>query len=156
MASATSQPDESRVLQLSRRFAAPRERVFRALTEAAQLVRWWGPKGFTVPEHSLDVRPGGAWRTVMRSPEGENHVVSGVYREIVPPAHLVFTWGWETDGPRGHETLVTIELRERGDGTELVLRQELFESESSRDQHAHGWSSCFDCLEEALAEGAIR
>jgi uncharacterized protein YndB with AHSA1/START domain len=156
MAMATPKPDESRVLRLSRRLPAPRERVFRALTEAEQLVKWWGPEGFTVPEHSLDLRPGGAWRTVMRSSEGKDHIVSGVYREIVPPARLVFTWAWETDGPRGHETLVTIELHERGDGTELTLRQELFESESSRDRHAHGWSSCFDCLEEALAEGAIR
>ena len=72
MAIAEAQPDGSRVLHLSRRFAAPRERVFRALTEAEQLVKWWGPKGFTVPEHSLDLRPGGAWRTVMRSPEGDD------------------------------------------------------------------------------------
>jgi uncharacterized protein YndB with AHSA1/START domain len=68
----------------------------------------------------------------------------------------VFTWGWETDGPRGPETVVTIELFEAPGGTRLELTQELFESEDSRDRHQQGWSSCLDCLERALAEDAIR
>jgi uncharacterized protein YndB with AHSA1/START domain len=140
-------------LRLTRSFAASRERVFRALTEPGQLSRWWGPDGFSVPECALDLRPGGAWRTVMRSPEGQDHVVSGVYREIVPPARLVFTWGWERADGRGHETLVTIDLREQASGTLLILNQEVFESENARDQHGHGWSSSLDCLERALAEG---
>ena len=100
------------VLRLSRSFAAPRDRVFRAFTAPAQLARWWGPKGFTVPACTLDVRVGGAWRTVMRSPEGKDHIVSGVYREITPPERMVLTWAWEEAGARGHETLVTIELAE--------------------------------------------
>ena len=112
-----------------------------------------GSRGFSVPECALDLRPGGAWRTVMRSPEGQDHIVSGVYREIAPPARLVFTWGWEHADGRSHETLVTIELREQGTGTLLLLNQEVFESESSRDQHGHGGSSSLDCLERALAEG---
>jgi uncharacterized protein YndB with AHSA1/START domain len=151
MAMARPKPDESRVLHLSRVFDAPRARVFRAFAEPEQLIRWWGPKGFTVPDCQMDVRPGGAWRTVMRSPEGKEHVVSGVYREIAPPERLVFTWAWETDGPRGHETVVTLAFEEHGTGTALRLTQELFESENSRDQHGQGWSGCFDCLAEFLA-----
>lgn len=150
MALAQPKPDESLVLRLTRRLKAPRERVFRAFTEPARLVRWWGPKGFTVPEHAIDVRVGGAWRIVMRSPEGNDHVVSGVYREITPPARLVFTWAWETDGPRGHETVVTIELRAAGGETDLELTQEIFESENARDLHGQGWSSTLDCLAEEL------
>ena len=138
MAMAAARRDDDLVLRISRSFAAPRERVFRAFTAPAQLVKWWGPKGFTVPACTLDVRPGGAWRTVMR-----------------PPERLVFTWGWEEDGARGHETVVTIELFEAPGGTRLELTQERFETEDSRDRHRHGWSSCFDCLEAALAEGAI-
>ena len=155
MAMAAARRDDDLVLRISRSFAAPRERVFRAFTAPAQLVKWWGPKGFTVPACTLDVRTGGAWRTVMRSPEGEDHIVSGVYREIAPPERLVFTWGWEEDGARGHETVVTIELFEAPGGTRLELTHERFETEDSRDRHRHGWSSCFDCLEAALAEGAI-
>jgi uncharacterized protein YndB with AHSA1/START domain len=103
----------------------------------------------------LDVRPGGAWRTTMRDPDGQDHIVSGVYRDIVPPSRLVFTWGWETGGPRGHETVVTIELFETPDGTRLELHQEVFESADSRGRHEHGWVSCFESLEEALASGAL-
>ncbi|HSA81589.1 MAG TPA: SRPBCC domain-containing protein [Geminicoccaceae bacterium] len=155
MAMAQLKPDEARTLHLSRTLRAPREQVFRAWTDPQQLIRWWGPEGFTVPACAIDARPGGAWRTTMRSPEGEDHIVSGVYREVLPPARLVFTWGWETEGPRGHETVVTIELCEAAGGTRLELTHEVFESETSRDQHRQGWSSCLDCLEQALAQGAI-
>ena len=155
MALAQSKPNDALVLRLSRSFAAPRERVFQAFISPARLVKWWGPKGFTVPACTLDVRAGGAWRTVMRSPEGKDHIVSGVYREITPPERLVFTWGWEENGARGHETTVTIELLETPGGTRLELTQERFETEDSRNRHGQGWSSCFDCLEEALSEGAL-
>jgi uncharacterized protein YndB with AHSA1/START domain len=92
MAMAQAKPNDDLILRQSRSFAAPRERVFRAFTAPSQLAKWWGPKGFTVPACTLEVRVGGAWRTVMRSPEGKDHIVSGVYREITPPARLVFTW----------------------------------------------------------------
>ena len=81
--------------------------------------------------------------------------MSGEYREVVPPERLVFTWAWEQDGARGHDTVVTIELFETPGGTRLELTHELFETEDARDRHGQGWSSCLDCLEEALAEGAI-
>lgn len=155
MTMAEARVDETRVLSLSRVFEAPRERLFRAWTEPERLARWWGPKGFTTPECAMDVREGGAWRTVMRSPEGKDHVVSGVYREVAPPSRLVFTWGWETDGPRGHETVVTIQLTEVPGGTRLDLSQELFESTDSRDHHGQGWASCFDSLEDVIAAGGL-
>jgi uncharacterized protein YndB with AHSA1/START domain len=136
---------------LERHFAARPERVFQALTDPAELVRWWGPEGFTVPECELDVRPGGAWRTCMRSPDGNLHCVSGVYREIVPPKRLVYTWSWETEGPP-HETLVTIELVARDGGTDLTLLHQGFKSDDSRDQHAGGWGGCFDSLVQYFAE----
>ena len=155
MAIAQTKPDDTRVLRLSRSFVAPRERVFRAFTTPAQLVKWWGPAGFTVPACTMDVRAGGAWHTVMRSPDGQDHVVSGVYREITPPERLVLTWAWQEDGARGHETIVTIELFETPGGTRLELTQEAFATADSRDRHSHGWSSSFDCLEQALRDGAI-
>jgi uncharacterized protein YndB with AHSA1/START domain len=155
MAIAQPKRNDAPALHLSRSFAAPRERVFRAFTAPTQLAKWWGPEGFTVPACTMDVRAGGAWHTVMRSPEGKDHIVSGVYREIVAPERLVFTWAWEEDGARGHETLVTIELFETPGGTRLELTHEGFENEDRRERHRHGWSGCFDCLEQALREGAI-
>jgi uncharacterized protein YndB with AHSA1/START domain len=154
MAMARPKLDEARVLRFSRSFAAPPAQVFREFTEPQQLVRWWGPKGFTVPDCQMDVRPGGAWRTVMRSPEGTDHIVTGVYRELVPARRIVFTWAWESEGARGHETLVTIALEEDGAGTILHLTHELFETEDSRDQHQGGWSSTLECLADLLASEA--
>ena len=155
MAMAQPKPNDAPALRLSRNFAAPRERVFRAFTVPTQMAKWWGPRGWTVPACTMDLRAGGAWHTVMRSPEGKDHIVSGVYREITPPSRLVFTWGWETDGPRGHETVVTIQLSEVPGGTRLDLSQELFETADSRDHHGQGWASCLDSLEDALAAGEL-
>ena len=140
-----------RRLRIVRSFAAPREAVFRAWTDPKQLVKWWGPKGYTCPDCDMDVREGGRWRTTMRSPEGTNHVVGGVYRKIDAPHLLSFTWAWSTDGTPGHETLVTVELSERGRTTEMVFTQEAFESVTARDGHNQGWTSAFECLDELVA-----
>lgn len=143
-----------RTLIVRRRFEAPRERVFRAFTDPTDMAAWLGPKGFTCPECRLDVRVGGAWRACMRSEAGQDHNVSGVYREIRPPEKLVFTWAWDQpDGSRGHETVVTLEFKADGAGTELVLRQELFAETEHRDNHGKGWTSSFECLAEHLAAG---
>ncbi len=141
-----------RVLVLTRLFDAPRALVFRAWTRPEHLVRWWGPKGFTTPSCEMDVRPGGAFRILMRSPEGTDHRLRGVYREIVEPERLVFTWAWEDeDGNPGHETVVTVTLAEQGARTELTLHQAVFESVTARDSHRGGWTECLERLAEYLA-----
>ncbi len=137
-------------LELRRRFAAPREAVFRAWTEPAAMAEWWGPEGCTAPLCELDLRPGGSWRTCIRTSDGKDLFVGGRYREISPPARLVFTLAWETDGVAGHETVVTLEFLDRGRATELVLTQAPFETTEARDSHGDGWSSSFDCLERHL------
>lgn len=144
---------DDRRLRIVRSFAAPREAVFRAWTDPKQLVKWWGPKGYTCPECEMDVREGGNWRTVMRSPEGTDHIVSGVYRKIEPPRLLSFTWAWSTGGTRGHETVVTVELTARGKSTEMVFTQEAFESVNARDQHGKGWTSAFEGMDDFFTEG---
>ena len=100
----------------------------------------------------LDVRPGGRWRTCMISADGVEHWASGVYVEVVQDQRLEFTWAWETDGVRGHETSVVIEFTPCSDGTELQLTHQVFESLESRDAHSGGWSSCLDSLGDTLSE----
>jgi uncharacterized protein YndB with AHSA1/START domain len=144
---------EDNVLRMERLIAAPPERVFDLWTEPDLLVRWWGPDGFDVPTSAMDVRPGGRWKTTMRSPEGRLHTVSGVYRAIEPPRRLVFTWGWDDDnGIRAHETEVTVTFEAAPGGTRLVLLQQTFASADQRDKHGHGWASSFDCLERAARQ----
>src|SRR4051812_7848409 len=72
-----------RVLVIKRTFDAPLPVVWKAWAEPQQALRWWGPRGFTVPFHKLDMRVGGSYRCCLRSPDGVDHWQRGVYREIV-------------------------------------------------------------------------
>lgn len=146
--------DDALKLTIRRRFAAPRERVFRLWTEdPANPAGWWGPKGFAFVSREADLRPGGRWRLVMRAPDGTTHASGGAYREIVPPERLVMTHAWQ-DGagrPVGPETVVTVTLREVDGGTEMLFEQTGFDAPASRDGHAEGWDEAFDALEAVLA-----
>jgi uncharacterized protein YndB with AHSA1/START domain len=101
----------------------------------------------------MDVRPGGTFRVCMRSPEGIEHWKQGIYREIVEPERLVFTFAWEdAEGRLGHQTVVTVTFAERGDKTELTLRQAVFETVEARKSHQRGWTSTLERFAEYLAE----
>jgi len=99
----------------------------------------------------LDVRVGGRFRIVFGGPEGKDHEVQGVYQEVVPNRKLVFTWTWPNSTPE-RESLVTIEFKAEGCGTELsFLHQQLFD-EKVRDDHQRGWSESFAKLEHFLQQ----
>lgn len=156
MAAGTSAATVSaaRELVITRAFDAPRALVFKTWTKPEHLVRWWGPRGYTTPSCKMDVRPGGAWRTCMRSPEGTLHWLRCVYREVVEPERLAFTWAWEdADGKckPAHETLVTVTFAEQDGKTRLVVHQAVFESDTARDMHHQGWSGSLDRLADYLA-----
>jgi uncharacterized protein YndB with AHSA1/START domain len=142
----------TRVLVLTRIFAAPRHLVFEAWTKSRHLKQGSAPNGFSIPVSKGDVRVGGAWRACMRTPEGENLWLSGIYREVVPDERLVFTHAWEEDGKPGHETLVTVTFANHGRKTKMNFRQEGFESVQSRDGHRDGWNESLDRLAELLAK----
>jgi uncharacterized protein YndB with AHSA1/START domain len=89
----------------------------------------------------------------MRSPQGQDLWLGGVYREIVPPEKLVFTHAWtDAAGKPGHETLVTVTFAERNGKTEMTFRQATFTSVEDRDGHRGGWTECFDKLAEYVAK----
>jgi len=136
-----------RVLRLERLIAATPERLFALWTDPEQLVKWWGPDGYQVPDYALDVRPGGRWRTTVHAADGAIKTVSGVYRAIEKPRRLVFTWAWHgDDGARGHETEITVTFEPVPGGTRLTLVQRAFEGKEVRDRHVWGWSSSLDRL----------
>jgi uncharacterized protein YndB with AHSA1/START domain len=112
-----------------------------------------GPaRDFTTPSCNMDVRPNGTYRICIRSPEGKDYWMQGVYRDIVEPERLVFTFAWEDEkGEPGHETLVTVTFAEHDGKTKLTFHQAIFESVEDRDSHQEGWSQCFDRLETYLA-----
>src|SRR3954470_10311185 len=74
---------------ISRVFAAPRERVYAAHTEAGQLKQWFGPKGFTMPRCNLDLRPGGIFHYCLKTPDGQEMWGKWTFREIAKPERLV-------------------------------------------------------------------
>ncbi len=145
--------ERERELVITRIFDAPRHLVFRAWTEPDRAARWWGPQGFVTTYWDMDIRPGGAFRVCMRSPQGTEHWKRGVYREVVEPERLVFTFAWEdAEGKPGRQTVVTVTFGERGDKTELMLRQGVFETVATRDDHRRGWTSTLQRFAEYLAE----
>jgi uncharacterized protein YndB with AHSA1/START domain len=139
-------------LVITRVFDAPRDLVWKAWAEPEQMACWAGPRGFTITSCEIGTRPGDAFRMTMRSPEGNEHRVRGVYHEIVEGERLVYTWTWiDADGNAGHETLITINFADEGEQTRLTLHQAIFESNTARNEHHVGWNSSFDCLAEYLA-----
>jgi uncharacterized protein YndB with AHSA1/START domain len=149
-ASATN-PTAQHELVITRTFDAPRPLVFKAWSAAEHMVRWLGPKDYTAPRCTMDFRVGGAYRACICSPEGKEYWMRGIYREIVAPERIVFTFSWEEEGERGRENLVTITFAEQGEKTRMTFRQAFFESVSERDSHNGGWTSCFDRLALYLA-----
>jgi uncharacterized protein YndB with AHSA1/START domain len=140
-------------LRVERFFDASPERVFAAFTQTRHLAQWWGPKGMTCPQVEIEARPGGPYRTCMRAPDGQEHWVSGVFREVDPPRRLVFTWAWEENGVRGHESIVTLTFVAREKGTFVSLVHTDLASQESRDKHEHGWKSTLESLQDFLWEG---
>ncbi len=136
-------------LTLKRWLSAPPAKVYAAWTDPQKLTRWWAPEGATILRAEADARIGGRFRIVMRAPDGEEHDVSGAYREVVPNEKLVFTWAWRSTPER--ESLVTVLIRPDGEGTSLTLTHERFFDEPARDRHREGWTLVLDTLERTLA-----
>ena len=136
-------------LSIVRKLDAAPDKVWRAITEPQFLKQWMAPSdAFRIPVAETDLRVGGRYHLVMHSPDGQEHDVSGVYREIVPNSKLVYTWAWKTTPER--ESIVTIELRAAGKGTELTLRHEQFADAEARDHHQQGWTGCLARLEKVF------
>jgi uncharacterized protein YndB with AHSA1/START domain len=152
---AKEQTSPTTALTLKRTFAAPREKVFRAWTDAKELARWFSPStdySTRVPE--LDLKVGGKYSVEMHHKGGNVHRLSGTYQEITPPERIVFTWSWE-QGPGAQVTLVTVEFRDLGQSTEISLTHEQLPSLEERDKHSHGWNGCLGQLDKYLqAESA--
>jgi uncharacterized protein YndB with AHSA1/START domain len=140
------------VLHLERTLPASRDAVYRALTTPDELGKWWGPQGFTTPRVEIDARTGGAYRFAMQPPEGEPFHLEGEFREVDPPARLVYTFRWDPPDTDDRETTVTLSLEDRGKETGVRLTQGDFATEARYAFHEAGWSESFDRLEALLAE----
>jgi len=150
-------------LVITRIFDAPPERVWKALTDPREMKQWWGPKGFTAPFISVDLRVGGVFRYCMRSPEGKDYWGTGVYREIVPGKRIVYTdsfadekgnvvpatyYGMSADLPL--EMLVTLTFEKEKGQTKVTLQHAGMPAGPDLEGATQGWNEMFDKLVKHL------
>jgi uncharacterized protein YndB with AHSA1/START domain len=160
-----------RELVISRTFSAPRELVFDAWADPKHFVNWWGPFPGTNPACEMDLRPGGAFRWVMRAPDGVDYPLTGVYREIVRPERIVYTHSLRENPPAWHEKLnelrgapreslvpdglVTVTFEDEHGKTRLTITT-LFDSAATASafrgmQMEQGWGMSLDRLARVVA-----
>jgi uncharacterized protein YndB with AHSA1/START domain len=141
-------------LNLTREFDAPRDLVWKAMTDPALMSRWWGPRRYKTVVDTMDVRPGGKWRMRNIAADGGEHAFRGEYREIVPPERIVMTFEYEP--LPGHISVETMTLTERDGRTLLTVRDQFASKEDLDGMVASGMESgareTYERLDELLAE----
>jgi len=146
-------------LKLTRIINAPRELVFQAWIDPAQLAQWWGPGCFTNPVCELDARPGGEILVHMTAPDGTVYPMGGKFHEITPPEKIVMTTT-AFQGDKNNvqlENLNTILFTETSDGkTELklhvVVQKATPEMEGALSGMEAGWSQSFEKLDTFVSQ----
>ena len=143
-----------REIVLTRVLDAPRDLVWSAWTDPAQIPSWFGPEGFTTTVHDMDVRPGGTWRFTMHGPDGVDYVNVAVYEEVTEPERLAYRYGPDEEGHPGFVSTVTFD--DEAGKTRITLRT-VFESAAERDRQIEeigaidGGNQTLDRLERHLA-----
>ncbi|MEE9312080.1 MAG: SRPBCC domain-containing protein [Planctomycetota bacterium] len=136
-------------IEMERILNASTARVYEVLTKAEHIPAWYGPSdAYKIKIHHWDCKVGGTYRVEFNTPEGENHIVVGEFKELRPNEKVSYTWSWEGQPPM--DTLVTFKLTADGDKTKLDLLHDGFPSEEPRDHHTMGWTGSMDRLEKSV------
>lgn len=164
MTSSTVQKDG--VIEITRHFNAPVQKIWAAWTEPDQVMGWWGPAEFTAPQATLDLRVGGAYHFCMRGPDGKDYWTAGVYEEIEPRRRIVYTdsfadadgnvvpasdYGMTGDWP--DVLRVTLTFEDRGGATIFTLRHEGVPGAELRELCAQSWNQSLDKLAGLVESG---
>jgi uncharacterized protein YndB with AHSA1/START domain len=154
-------PGTTGKLEVRRTIAAPRERAFAAFARQEQMDRWMCRDAAThvIKYLQFDFRVGGGFMLEIRTPGGDIYIHRSTYIEIKRPEKIVFTWNLELTDASGQkamlhpeDTIVTVELWERGQSTEVVLTHTLgATSAKERGDYQRGWTGCLEKLAEAIA-----
>jgi uncharacterized protein YndB with AHSA1/START domain len=126
---ATVTTPADREVRIERVFDAPRERVWRAMTDPELVAQWWG-RGNRLVIEKMELERGGHWRFVEHSDHGV-HGFEGRYREVTPPHRMAMTFEW--DGMPGYVAIDTVTLEDLGDGRTKVVTESLFHTTDERD-----------------------
>jgi uncharacterized protein YndB with AHSA1/START domain len=142
-----------REIRIERIFNAPRDRVWRAMTDPALVAKWWG-RGNTLVIERMEVERGGHWRFVEHSASGV-HGFEGRYREVVPGERVVQTFEW--DGMPGFVAIETVTFEDLPGGRTRVVNVSLFHTTAERDGMLQsgmeqGLNQSYAALDRVLAE----
>jgi uncharacterized protein YndB with AHSA1/START domain len=113
---------EGQDLVMERVFDAPRDLVWKVLTDRDAITRWWGPHGYTTTVEEMDVRPGGRWRFIQHTTAGEDVPFKGEYLEVEPPARMVQTFIFDVEPFNKEAAITTLTLEDIGGRTRMVSR----------------------------------
>jgi uncharacterized protein YndB with AHSA1/START domain len=126
-------PESDREIVVSRVLDAPRELVWKAMTDPNHVIHWWGPRGFSTTIEVMEVRPGGAWRLVMHGPDGTDYPNRSVFREVVEPERLVYVHGGSKKGGPAANFTATWTFEDLGAGKTRLTMRSLFATAAERD-----------------------
>ena len=141
-------------IQVTREFDAPRDVVYKAMTDPKLIPQWWGPRSDSITVDKMEVRPGGKWRFMATQPDGSNYAFRGEYREIIPGEKIVQTFEFEPMA--GHISVDTATLTDLPGGRTLFTTRSVFTSKEDRDGMIQsgmesGLRETYDRFDELLA-----
>jgi uncharacterized protein YndB with AHSA1/START domain len=150
---ATVTTPTDRSIHIERIFNAPRDRVWRAISDPTLVAQWWG-RGNKVVMEKFEFEKGGHWRVVEHSDQG-THGFEGRYREITPKERIVQTFEW--DGMPGYVCIETLNLVDLGDGRTKIVNDTLFHTTEERDGMLNsgmegGLNESYEALDRVLAQ----
>ena len=150
----TAEPGKQEVT-ITREFDAPRELVFKTITNPDLLPQWWGPRYLSTEVEKMDVRAGGQWRYIQRDAQGNAYAFHGVYHEVLAPERIIDTFEFEGLPETGHVALETTTLEALPGGRTRLTAHSVFQSLADRDGMLQsgmetGLNDTYNRLEELL------
>ena len=151
--------EKQKTISIERTFNLPLNTVWKAWTEPESCKKWWGPKGYTCPNCSIDFKTGGKYLISMKGEDGKEIWSTGTYKEIIPLEKIVYTDSfadskgnivpasyYKMPGDWEMEAIVTVEFEEVNGKTNMTLTHTGLPAEMG-DECMKGWQSMFDKLE---------
>jgi uncharacterized protein YndB with AHSA1/START domain len=143
----------SHELTMTRIFNAPRDLVFKVMTDPKQIPNWWGPRQYTTIVDKMEVKAGGLWRYIQRGKDGNEFAFHGVYHSIIAPERVIDTF--EFEGMPGHVLMETLTLEALPDGKTKLIVSSVFQTVEDRDGMISsgmqdGSDASYDRLDEIL------
>lgn len=139
-------------IRLDREFSVSPARLFEVVTSGDEVLHWWLPEGFSMPDPALDFTRSGPWCARMISPEGKVFKVSGQVTKVEPQQRVCFTWGWHDDADqRGVESHVIFSVEKTVKGAKLIIDHRGLPDDEAAKDHTSGWGKMYERITRQLS-----